>query len=355
MSKLRWSLVFLCCCLRFARVTAAPKRSASQRASVRASIDLASFEPLLPSTLNRQDKALIAFTEWLVSNAIEATVEQLLLVPELLCCLVVRFGLYLYRSNKPLYVYLYTLTALQHKDHRLKQHTQACWSLAWKWRIIEPTCHRTPLPLTLFQAMFVLACLRGWRRLAGCMLIAFHGPARIGEVLRATRRDLQLPSDLLQPGLHKAFLAIVMPKTRYRGGARVQHATVVGSDLVTFLDVVFGALDSHEKLYPFSASAFRSRWDRLLRDLHVHQSEYCFTPGSLRGGGAVMHYTQDTSIADLLWKMRLRGATSLSHYLQEVAALSSLRDLPPVSKQAVSAASNLYSPLLGSLKSAPPS
>jgi hypothetical protein len=41
-----------------------------------------------------------------------------------------------------------------------------------------------------------------------------------------------------------------------------------------------------------------------------------------------MHYKQGRPIADLLWLMRLRSQVTLESYLQEVAAMNALADLP---------------------------
>ena len=66
------------------------------------------------------------------------------------------------------------------------------------------------------------------------------------------------------------------------------------------------------------------------------------TPGGLRGGGAVSCYRKGASIPDLLWTMRLKQVATLEAYLQEVAALSVLTELPWASRRAIRSAASLY-------------
>lgn len=47
--------------------------------------------------------------------------------------------------------------------------------------------------------MVAAAMFLGWRRFAGCLVLAMEGITRIGEVLRATRGELLLPRDLFDP------------------------------------------------------------------------------------------------------------------------------------------------------------
>ena len=101
--------------------------------------------------------------------------------------------------------------------------------------------------------------------------------------------------------------------------------SISGSDNVRIAEAAFGHLSSDEKLYPFAASTFRDRWDRIIVALKI-PDRLLFAPGGLRGGGAVAAYLNDEGIDNLMWKMRVRDQVTLAHYLQEVTAISSLRD-----------------------------
>ena len=155
-----------------------------------------------------------------------------------------------------------------------------------------------------------------------------------------------LPRDNLGEHSDRAVLRAPNPKSGNRGGASVQHITVVGPRWVRMLVAAFGSLQDEDLLYPMSPATYRSRWDTLLRALHVPRS-LALTPGGLRGGGAVDMYLADRPIADIMWRMRLRDQSSLAHYLQEVAAVSSLRALPQDARDAVASCNGLFLRLFG--------
>ena len=60
------------------------------------------------------------------------------------------------------------------------------------------------------------------------------------------------------------------------------------------------------------------------------------------------------SIADLQWKMRIKHQKTLEHYLQEVVASTSLRDIDPASRTLIMDMAALYEPYLLSCTAARP-
>ena len=305
-------------------------------------VDLNEFTPHLASTVRLHDRSLKQFAEWIFERSGFTNVEVLLDCPRLMRDLARSFGLHLFECEFPLYVFLYFITALQKFRPALRPHLADAWAVAHNWRALVPIVHRRPLPAPVFQAMVSLAVQLGWWRWAGIAIIAFCSPARVGEPLRSSRSDLVLPRDVLQAAGAKAFLRVRNPKSAFRGGAAQQHCTVRGPLQTAFLEGVFGALGGSEALYPFSASSFRGRWDHLLSLLGI-SSDAHLTPGGLRGGGAVAAYALDVSVDELVWRMRLRSQQTLVHYLQEVTALSSMRDLCPRARESVLLAARCYS------------
>eukprot|EP00439_Symbiodinium_sp_Y106_P070343 s3923_g12.t1 len=189
-----------------------------------------------------------------------------------------------------------------------------------RWEELQPVCHRVPMPEILLKALIGLAICLGWSRWAATTATIFYGIARPGEVLRARRRDLPQVIFLSRPT---------------RG---VQHVKLDEASIVAFVSRVWGDLEPNELLYPGSAGVYRRRWDRLLSVLGVPR-HLGLTPGCLRGGGAVAAFNKGLSISDLLWRMRLRPATTLEFYLQETAAVSVLPKLPTAVRKRVVAAS----------------
>ena len=182
---------------------------------------------------------------------------------------------------------------------------KTAWDVVTRWETFEPVEHRPPIPEVLVEAMLAVAVSWGWLRWAAITLIGFRGIVRPGEPVSAQRSHLLLPQDLLQSNLDHFYFKIEKPKTRKRGGAKVQHSKIVGVDVVAFVVAVFAALPRHEKLYPGSASHYRRRWDAILKALEVPPC-LKLTPGGLRGGGAVAAYRHGTPVSDILWRMRIK-------------------------------------------------
>lgn len=302
-------------------------------------------ELLEPSTRRLHDTATQVFVAWLVENGIKVLLPALLAAPVILDRLLRQFGIKLYKAGCPLYMYLHTLAALQNMEPSLKGNLHWGWNVASVWEEMEPSAHRIPIPERLFEAMMVVALQRGWRRWAAVTAIAFCGIGRPGEPLFAVRSALVLPSDVLGASEGQAFLLVAAPKGRRRGVGRVQHLTIPKGPVVGLLEAAFLSLAPTDPLYPFSRQAYRSRWDHILRTLKVPESSG-FVPGGLRGGGCVASYYRGASVAELLWRMRLKNLATLSAYLQEVAALTSLIHLPPQSREAIALASNFFLPFL---------
>ena len=165
---------------------------------------------------------------------------------------------------------------------------------------------------------------RSWHRWTAILLVSFYAASRVGEVLRASRRSLLTPTDLLSDK-QILYLRIDSPKTRSRG-AKIQYVSVYEPEVISYAAWVWQDLSPKDRLFPLTAGAFRSRWDAILRHLKIGK-EHRLTPGSLRAGGAVALHRSGISIPDLLWRMRLRHQQTLAFYLQETTASSILPSL----------------------------
>ena len=309
--------------------------------SYRAAVSLDEVLLVEPATAQLGQRVHTAFLEWVSSNLSSDSAESLLSCPETLGELVRLFGVYMFESMQSLYMYKQLITFLQRERPGLRAHFGGAWQTVSRWEICEPAVHRTPLPYGIFQAMIAVGLVWGWWRWAACTALAFFGMCRPGEVLRAFREDLLLPSDLLGEEINSIFLTIRSPKTRRRGGGRVQHAKVqdpIGSLLCA---TVFGPLSLRASLYPGSPASYRRRWDAVLRALEI-PARLKLTPASLRAGGVVREYRRAADISGLMWRMRLRSFSTLERYLQEVGADSVYVQLGSHSRASVRAASALY-------------
>ena len=293
-----------------------------------------------PATEKLHESALLGLHQWLTASGSTVAIEALVGAPLLLDQILCSYCDHLYASQAPLYMFLMAVTALQRYAPALRRQLPRAWTLATNWRLQEPVCHRSPLPVALYKALVVLAVLRGLPRFAACVCIAFNGPTRVTETLKALRSALLLPEDSLGTIRDRLYLHFATPKSARRGGARHQHASVKGAAEVAFIANVFRNIKGNEPLYPLSAATFRKRWDALLGLMLVPVG--MFTPGSMRGGGAVFAYLSDVPIADLMWRMRLKNAQTLEHYLQEVTAASSLINLSVGARLRIQRLSDLY-------------
>lgn len=277
-----------------------------------------------------------------------ASVSSAMAHPALLVLLAREYGSYLYATGKSLFVFRHLLVFLQQNFATAKPYMGLCWTMVSKWEMAEPTNHRVPLPFAIFKAM-IAVCL-GWRwfKFAGVLSLGFMGIARPGEPLAALRKDLILPRDMLSADSSLAYLKIQKPKTRFRGGGRTQHLAVHDAEFVFLLDAVFASLNPEDRLLECSPSAFRRRWDAILRALQIGK-ESGLTPGGVRGGGCVHAFQIGVSLPTLLWRMRSRHLQTLESYLQEVIASTVISELRPEARQNVKCAAALAPVLIRSL------
>ncbi len=252
-----------------------------------------------PGTIALGEKCWEKFLSWAQRDirCFDA-LELFLLVPLFLAHCIWKFGDYEFQRGGSLLYYRHLVLAAQRKVPALKAMSHVCWDLASRWELAEPVVHRTPMPLPLLEAMVWVAWHLRWFRWCGVALLCFHGIARAGEVLKASRRDLLLPSSLLDDEHLAAYLVLWKTKTSYRSAARVQHLKVVDSSAVSMLEQIYGNVGAEEKLYHGSASMFRHRWNYILSLLKI-PLEARLTPAGLRGGGAVESYRKGESIQNL--------------------------------------------------------
>ena len=324
------------------------KSTAAERARSRSGLRLADVELVEQKAAQLEARLWDGFIQWVVEDCELTSAETLLAAAVTVAPLLQLYGDYLFRSGATLTSFRHLVAFASRKFVDFKFHSKVCWDYVSRWQSLAPLTHRLPLPWKLCQAMASLALAWKWFRFALTLLIGFLGILRIGEVLKARRRDLVLPTDLLAEASDKLYLKVKEPKTKRRGGGRVQHATVTDKALVRACEHVFGGLPPDAFLYPYSNHTFRRRWDEVLAALGVDK-DLALTPGCVRGGAAVHAYQSGVHIQDLLWRMRIQHIGTLQHYLQEMAAESVLGRLSPASRESIRAASSLLPYTLGSL------
>ena len=324
------------------------KTTATDRARSRSGVRLSDVNLVEQKTMQLETRLWEGFVEWLMDDCELESVETLLAAAVTVAPFIQLYGDHLFRSGATLTSFRHLVAFATRKFVDFKFHSKVCWDYVSRWQSLEPLTHRLPLPWKLCRAMASLSLAWKWPRFGLTLLIAFLGILRIGEVLKATRRDLVLPSDLLSETSDKMFLKVRDPKSKRRGGGRVQHATIVDKDLVLACERLFGRLSAESFLFPYSNNTFRRRWDELLRALGVSK-ELSITPGCVRGGAAVHAYQSGVHVQDLLWKMRIQHIATLQHYLQEMAAEAVFGKIASSSRESIKSASALLPCFLNSL------
>eukprot|EP00435_Cladocopium_sp_Y103_P030866 s2573_g7.t1 len=294
---------------------------------------LADVELLEPATIEIRSRILKDLLDWFEAEYPGADFQQWLQVPLLVVHVLVAFGYFAFSVGCPLHYYRQLLAHMQREFPQLKVFMSPAWDTVSRWQLLEPTQHRVPMPEPLLRAMAALGISWKWFRWSAVLLGCFFSMTRIGEFIRAQRKDVLLPSDILEQSA-VIYVKIPEPKTRRRG-ARVQYATIEDPEVVLFLSAVWTSLKPEELLFGGTPGAFRSRWDAVLRKIGVG-AEHRLTPGSLRGGGAVAAHKKGAAISDLLWRMRLQHQHTLSFYLQETTAVSILPVLLPAVRVCIS-------------------
>ena len=292
-------------------------------------------------TAKIQERVWTSFEAWVDRELSETTRREVFICPGLVALLLHSYGLHLFERGAPMYEFRHLVVLSQQKMPLVKPINGASWQLLTKWEALQPTQHRLPLPEVLFKAMFAVGWLWGWHRWSATLLLAFEGITRIGEVLKARRADLLLPHDDLDPSHRAIYLRILQPKTKRRGRGKRQHVKIDHAAEVDFLEGVFSKVHPVCNLFPMSASAFRTRWEKILDALEVPKTSRP-TPASVRGGGAIQAYRRGENIQNILWKMRILQQSTLEHYLQETAAESLLSQLPQETKNRIRCSSQFY-------------
>lgn len=160
-------------------------------------------------------------------------------------------------------------------------------------------------------------------------------------MLKCRRKDLLLPSDLLQDKMEAVYLVLWRSKTSHRQAAVVQHLKITDRSAVVLLETVYRDVSAEENLYPGTPAVFRKRWDYILGILNI-PSNLRLTPAGMRGGGSVEAYRNNVAISEIQWRMRLRNLQTLESYLQEVAALSLLTKLSSEVRYSIRCCSKLF-------------
>ena len=244
--------------------------------------DLLDVKLVEPVTARVQERVWQSFDKWLRAT-FSADVDQMFRSPGLVTLVLQKYGMVLYAEGHAIYEFRHLLVLAQQKMPLIKPSISAAWQLLTKWESLQPLVHRLPLREVLYKAMISVASMWNWRRWCATLVMVYEDIGRIGEAMRALRRDLVLPSDNFVSDHMVAYMKVSQPKTRRRGRGKVQHLRIENEAAVLYLEKVFAGLHPSCKLYPLSGP----EWDKILDALGVPRTDRP-TPSSVRGGGAIL-------------------------------------------------------------------
>eukprot|EP00435_Cladocopium_sp_Y103_P055970 s92_g18.t1 len=325
-------------------------RGDTARAAMRGSLELPEGRPVLGKTQAQRDKLFAAFGEWLKQDGF--SLDSILLSGspdiELLNQELEKYGRSLYRAGRPYNHYAETINAISSKRPRVRRSLQGAWDLAYAWLRSEPPNHHIALPWQVMLALVSTALAWGWIREAGIIALSWGGLTRIGEAMTALRSQLILPRDV-EFSAGYILLQIAEPKTRFRA-ARHQVAKLDQPQLVTLVDVAFGHLQKHQKLWCFSGQTMRTRFQKLLEANHLDSLPKGLARGldlgSLRAGGASWLLMQSEDSELTRRRGRWINSKVMETYVQEATSLQFLPGLPGPTKQLIIAGAQLFPWLL---------
>ena len=162
--------------------------------------NLEEIDTVQTSTRLLQSRAHTTFLNWLQGQLADESWEWVRQDPKQQVLFLRPFGLAQYSAGAPMYIFRHLVVLFQQQYPNQQAFIREGWSLLNRWEIAQPVSHRAPLPKLILDAMAGLALSWGWFRWTGILLIAFHGAMRIGEPLRAQRRDLLLAEEAALTG-----------------------------------------------------------------------------------------------------------------------------------------------------------
>ena len=312
-----------------------PRNAADRgRAALRSSRPaLVAGRPVLPATTLHRESLFSAFLDWCRNLGIdfELLLEHAMQNLDEINSIVCRFGRELYSSGGPYGHYAETINSIAARRPAIRRHLQQCWDYAFAWVKAEPPVHHIAMPFQALLACLTTALMWGWTKFAGVLALTWGSILRIGETLKARRRDLLLPCDMGYTHDY-SLLAIDEAKTCF-SAARHQTAKLDIPDLLRVVSLAFSSLSSECFLWPYSGSTLRTRFRMVLQAVQLPtklaNSLRPLDLGSLRAGGA----TWMLSISEDGEMVRRRGRwlsqRIMEIYIQETSAIRLIQSLSP--------------------------
>ena len=143
-------------------------------------------------TVDRMARCLSAFQAFVVSE-LGFSFSRLCLDPEPLGLALRAYGLHLYSSGFPRYLFVYAITAVQDLGPQHRMKLTAAWQIDKKWQHAEPGQCRPVISAPIVEAMCGVALAWGWPRFTALLLMGFFMHVAPLRVLTAYARRHHIP------------------------------------------------------------------------------------------------------------------------------------------------------------------
>lgn len=225
--------------------------------------------PVMPITGSTRERYLEVFKNWAAELGYDLSLmlDNHYFYIDDLNVLLSRFGRELFAAGKTYNQYAETINSITSLRPALRRQMQGAWDLGYSWAKMEPSTHHTAMPGQVLLALLAVSLMWGWTFFAAGLALCWGALLRPGEFLAATRKELLLPTDVFS-AVPYALLAIRDPKTRYTH-SRHQTAKLDIPDLLELVCAVYGKLQSHQRLWPFSGQTMRQRLKSVMQSLSL--------------------------------------------------------------------------------------
>lgn len=226
---------------------------------------------------------------------------------------------YMYDQGNSIFDSSETLNALVDDNASWKGHLLRAWRSIKVWKDLHPWHNHIPCPIRVWLAMVSLSCLWSWPSMAVCLLIAFSGMMRPGEVVGLRLEDLMFPDTGYQ-SVDVLFVRVQKPKMR-RLNARREFVKITDPYVCECIRRYKVGRDPKSRLWKSSYASFSQAHAALVSffGLSIKEGEG-ITPASHRTGAATYYFACGESLSWIRWHGRWATERSLEVYIQESAA-----------------------------------
>lgn len=204
---------------------------------------------------------------------------------------------------------------------RLEGHLRLAGRCLRGWNKLQPAKSYPPLTWELACLIAVRLALDHQFTLAIGTLLSFDCFLRVGELVGLLREDV---ADAQDPRIGRTSFEMTLRLRRTKTGPN-QWVTVRDNSVRVLLRKLVSATPPRHRIFPFTASVFRSRFKAACAALCLSHE---YVPHSLRHGGATRAHILGIPLEDILIRGRWASSKSARRYIQAGRAMLMAMEIP---------------------------